>query len=678
MQSADGTESGHYFADGHCESADPRSECRFISPLRGSLVSQVNPDYLSRLRRSTYFWVEMEGFPILSYEFIGKGLSIVDADEPTTVIAGGGPNGVDIGTCFGFPALNPETRHIIRDMENVSIAGSSQFLAQFDVMVRACSAPTTGSVSETLMPQTGNCSDRSVRTLLHGVPPSPQTVPLCLLNLPTSNFSTDVSYALRPQAAGGVDLPSIWPGLNLRSLELLPHFKTVPVEGVRTLSRPLTRTGERQPNPNGSVTHYFTWRVPVPEPMATSDWSENFSPNLVVARARVRRGPWSPSNHDYINVEYLKVAEKRCLERVPNTNDIDFDIPRCDPGRAAPFRITPAYTIDALNAGRVDDAMRIEWDVRVNGQTATLADTDELFLELDLVAISTVGTSGSGLLGEPAGRNLGQIRTGPAGASLPTFTLRNYSRLSVWVDSITFRGRDAAEFGTPDLQRSGAAAGTDSLLAPLTMPAGSTLQLNVRPAFRAVGVKQADMAIRFHDVTNRSNTLYLALEASAVAPFMSVLPAQVHFYASPGASGHAQAQRAALLSNDGPVPFQRLNTRIVGTHASDFRVLQGEYGVGHSDLSQPLTITSGSAEIYRMGFYPTVPGDREATLLIETTEGTQSVGLHGHCNEHCDHPAPSPSVTEPPVPSVTVGSKKPKVILRSRKRGTAPLVRPGD
>jgi hypothetical protein len=90
--------------------------------------------------------------------------------------------------------------------------------------------------------------------------------------------------------------------------------------------------------------------------------------------------------------------------------------------------------------------------------------------------------------------------------------------------------------------------------------------------------------------------------------------------------------------------------------------------MGASDLSQPLTIESGAAEIYRMGYYPTATGSREATLRIDTNEGQMTVALRGACDQGCQQPPPPPQVNpSPELPPAVVKITYPKVKIRKDK-----------
>jgi hypothetical protein len=283
-------------------------------------------------------------------------------------------------------------------------------------------------------------------------------------------------------------------------------------------------------------------------------------------------------------------------------------------------------------------------------------------------------------MADPGARDLGSVRTGPSNTPFQGFMLHNIGSVSAYVESVTLVGRDAAEFGSVQLQRvsvpgSGAAgAAPATFTAPFIFLAGSRAEVRLLPAFQTIGEKLADVVITSRDVRNVPQSIRVALHAYAVSPAIGVLPATVYFYAQPGVNGYASAQRAALMSNDGPIAFQRTGVHIDGPNASEFRVLAGEYGLGASNLAQPLTLAPGESEIYRMGFYPTGTGAREATLRIDTNEGQVAVALRGACYEGCQQPPPPITVHEgPELPAVPVKITYPKVKIRKLKKAPAPV-----
>ncbi|MDH3587860.1 MAG: hypothetical protein OEQ74_00510 [Gammaproteobacteria bacterium] len=633
MAASDQMANGSYFADGECPGQSTSHECRYVTPVRGSMIDAGNPSFISRLRRAPFLWVASDGFVQLSYEFVGSNMSIVERDDPGNVIA----SDATIGTCHAFPAYDPDTRQVIPEFSNASIADALTFAQQFSVTLKSCiesSSPNT--ISQTLRRIDMNCSDASVRSLVgSNVPPNPQNPPFCLVNLHGGQLMTDVSYSVAPGAAPGIDLDDLWPGVDNSPRQLLPNLKTVPVDGKRTISRRMLRTGETVQNDDGSTTHWFTWQVG----LSDGDWNENFSPNIFVTRARVRKGTIAAGV--YLPLESFKAGIVRCETVVPGSNNTEFDILMCNPNASDVLRVTPGYAFEAIKQARIGNSDRILWEARVRTPPNTLGASD-LFLELDLSADSPVGSSGSGLMAAPATRDLGMLRTGLTPDTQDGFMLQSLGAASVRVESITLQGPDAGGFGTPQIIQRGS-----SVTTPFVVSRGSPAEIRLQPNFQLIGRKTAQLLVSYRGIRNAPGSIGMGLAAQVASPSVIPFPENLNFNAVPGPTGHAQALRAALLINGGAVTFRRTGTSIVGPQADSFRVLRGEFGTGASDLTQPQTIGPGESELYRLAFYPNTSGDSRATLLIDTNEGQVSVNLFGFCQEGCFRP-PELTAEEPP------------------------------
>ena len=647
-----GMVAGQFFADGTCTSAaGGGDECNFIAQVRGSLIGADDQFYLSRLRRTDFLWVAGgNGFPVLSWEFVGTGISVVDKDEPSNRFA----TNVTVATCNGFPFLNPETRQVIPEFENIGVGDTRAYVQQFDVSIRECTGPMMpAGVSESLEPVGFNCSSTSVSAILgQNFAPYPQNPPFCVVNFGFSSLMTDVSFAATPDARPGIDRNALWPGLDVAPRTLLPHLKTVPIGNIRTISRALVRTGQRQTNDDGSTTHWFTFRVG----LANGKWTENFSPNIFVTHARMRNGPWTAGGTNYLPIERLKVNVHTCQTRVPGSNDTEYDILMCEPETGRPFRVTPAYLRSSIDTGPVNDNDRIEWEVLIRVPPAMAEDGDQLFLELDLAAAEPIGQRGSSLIAEPPARDLGSVRTGPA-SSRSGFTVRNFGVGSVWIDSVQLVGGDAQEFGAPILHRgaAGASSAGTPISAPLILRSSSVFSVVFEPAFQSLGQKNSQLVVTYRNIDGSSSDIRTQLYADAVSPAIKLQPAHLILNAVPGTGplGSASAMRAALLTNFGPIPFDRTGVSISGPQASGFRVLAAEIGRTNSSLVQPQTVGPGESEVYRVGFYPHQVGDSSATLTVHTNEGDVSLQMEGHCQQGCEQP---PDMTvEPPreLPPVT-------------------------
>jgi hypothetical protein len=283
--------------------------------------------------------------------------------------------------------------------------------------------------------------------------------------------------------------------------------------------------------------------------------------------------------------------------------------------------------------------------------------SSEVSLELDLTALSAVGTSGAGLMANPPAHDFGLVRTHLQATSLPAFTVQSIGTLAAQIQNVELIGRDAAEFGAaqihPFFLRSPRSPAVGQPLPTLTPPffvqAGSSIAIDLTPSFQTAGIKQAQLRITFEDVQQTPHTLILPVTATAVTPLVNIEPQQLVFVI-PQNSSSFSLDRAMYMSNDAALAFTRQSLSISGPESGDFRIDGSEHGVTPSDLSQPLTLNPGDSETYRLGFYPSAPGDRYATLTINTSEGSFTVPLSGHCDGTCRQPPPPPTYRVPPPP----------------------------
>lgn len=679
-----GMTDGHFFADGTCASGAANvDECHFITSVHGSLIGAGSGFYLSRLRRSDFLWVAGgNGFPVLSWEFVGTGITIYEVDDPSDPFA----NNVTVGTCNGFPGLDPQTRHVIPEFEDMVVTPQARlYVQQFDVNIRECAGPMMPvGVSETLQPvtdNTGNCSNTSVAAALGpNYAPYPQNPPFCVVNFSPGTMMGDVSYAATPGALPGIDIDELWPGLDVSARTLLPHLKAVPVDGSRTISRPLVRTGQRRTNygddedgdgePDETITHWFTFRVD----FANDKWNENFSPNIFVTHARVRNGAWVAGGSNYLPIERLKVNVHTCQTRVPGSNDTEYDILMCEPETGRPFRVTPAYLHSSIDMGPVNDVDRIEWEVLIRIPPALADDADQLFLELDLSATDSTGTGGAILIPDPLSRDLGSMRTGPS-SSRDGFTVRNYGVGSVWIDSVQLVGGNAVEFAAPILYRGalGAASTGTPISAPLILQGGSTFSVVFQPAFQSAGQKISELVVTNRNLDGSSTDMRIQLSANATSPAINLDPPYVIFNAVPGAGlfGSASAIRMASLTNYGTAPFDRLGVSVSGPQASSFRVLGTESGSTNLSVAQPFTVVPTQSETYRIGFYPSLLGHSQATFTVHTSEGDVSIQLDGRCQQDCEQ-TPGIAINPPRELAPEEMSRKivfPEIKIRTRLSG---------
>lgn len=659
-----------FFAGGVCPAgASATAECHYVSQVRASpvLVSE-----LRRLRRANYFWAGSDGFPIISYEMIIRDLDLTD-DE------GGSFTDLTPGTCSGFPVADPETRRAIPGLERFIPANPGAMADLLQVFVSECLVASIPPVSEALAPITTNCVARDVGSFLNGAHGLPQRPPVCIVNLGFSAAPRDASYSLQAAPAANSDLPVTWPNLQRPPLTLLPNLKVVPVDGVRTISRPLTRDPSfpPRPQPDGSSEFSYLWRVP----LEGESWAENFAPEIVVVKARVRRGAWSAAGREYLNLRALEIGNESCQVRVPETNGTEWDVPMCRLDQQGGFRVTPAYVHSRLVISAstpIDDGDRLLWDARVRVPAGSQPPRDsELFLELDLTALAQqTGTAGAGLLAEPAARDLGSERTGSPPTPRTGFTLRNFGVISAWIDSVAIEGRDATEFAPPRIRRPGsslvAAPGDPPpISAPFVLRAGSTVEIDVTPQPVIAGRKEASLAINYRDVMRQTRTLRTGIVYSGISPYVNVMPQTVYFHTSPSTPGPAMVERAFLIANDGSASFERRGISISGPQAAEFRLVRIEAGLAATASVVPSTIASGASEVYRLRFRPTAAGVRTASVSVETSEGVVHVALQGFCEERCTQPPNAIELDGPRVPTdIKVAGDKPKagfILRRSPK-----------
>jgi hypothetical protein len=619
---------GRFFSDGSCSgAAGPLDECHFIATLRNSLLTPVQ---LQHLRRADYFWMESEGFPQLSHEVIARDFDVVKAGDSSSVITAH----ATAGSCGGLPLKDVETRQPIRGLEHFAGAGAESY---FDVTVRECAVPVTATISDALTPVTDNCTDRSVRQLSGaGSPAPPQTPPLCLTNVGiAAALNSDLSYTLIPSVASGQHLETIWTNLSIAPLPIGPQLKVIPVGGIRTISRQMQFDGVRG-NPDGSQTYEWSWMVPV----QNDGWAENFSPNTVVIKARVRKGPIAGASSVYLPVIRLDVGRFRCLA-ANAAGDTSFAVQTCEPEKKGGLNVTPTYDADTFSLSPVDDSLRLQWkaQVLVPAGSNIVSQSDTVSLELDLTAVSAeFGQAGAGLLGDPASRDLGVVPTGANATEYPVFTVRNPSLLAAWIDSIVLSGADAAEFGAVNVLASEALASNPpaSLAPPVLLASHSALTVGLVPSFSSIGDKHAAITVTYEDLRGTPQTLSVFVKATAATPTIVLIPSQLGFYTQSDNGPAPHVERNAVLENAGVLPVVRQTVSIVGPNASDFFIVRSLLGSSTpSDLSQPLTMQSGDTELYTVGFYPSTTGRRDASLLIHTSGGDAAVPLIGDCEGDC-------------------------------------------
>jgi hypothetical protein len=433
--------------------------------------------------------------------------------------------------------------------------------------------------------------------------------------------------------------------------------------------------------PDGSQILTWTFQANI----TNGTWDENFTPNIVVKTARLRKGPRvpgiPPSCADvnaptcYLPMIRLDVGDFRCVS-TSSSGDPSFTVPMCE-NMSGGLRVTPTYDFGTFQAVAVDDADLLLWKAQVNVPAASVFVTqrDNVSLELDLTAMGSTGTGRGALRADPPSGDLGLIRESASSGAQPVFTLTSVGWLPVQVQRITLTGTDAAEFGSlsasrlilraappggsglvsPRPPRSGAALGTPAsnppslietrvpVAVPFFLDSGTQAEIDVTPSFKTAGLKQAQLVITFADVRGIPETLTLPIEANSVTPEVTVAPQELHFQLTWSANSGTAVQRAALFANDGIPPIVRKSAAIAGPDSQDFMLVESQYGLAASDPTQPLTIPSGQSEVYRVGFHPSAAGDRQAVLTISSDAGNFTIPLLGHCDGTCRQPPPAPT-----------------------------------
>lgn len=360
-------------------------------------------------------------------------------------------------------------------------------------------------------------------------------------------------------------------------------------------------------------------------------WLENFSPNVIVTRARIREGRGSDAT--YLANTGLKVADKLC-ETIDNSQGYtEFDVSFCDPDARDPFRVTPAYRADALNqSGPVDNS--IVWEARIPIEDDTLSGRGPFFIELDLTAEEPVGSRSSGLRAAPPALDLGDVQVGAA-APLPTrFVIDNWSASPVKVTSVRFTGEDAGEFGMPIV------IADDSTTVPINLGGHEKFEIGIQPDFRSMAVKRTTLEVAYRDSRGSPARIRMPITATAVQPFVIMEPDTISFRPGRGAwpSTGPSEVRAFQFLNAGPIPVVRERVSISGPDAGFFRIISADDGAGATDVTTPLTLDPGNAEHVRIGFFPERAGTATATVTVSSSLGSIASTIEAICETNCSPP----------------------------------------
>ncbi len=645
------TRPGRFF--GACELPPdfPSGDCDLIDPL---VIRSVSPEHLRRLRRAPYFWVG--GGPgnsaRLTYEWVADGVRLVNRASGAVEVGD-----VNLGSCINFAELEERTRQRVRNMNGQvlrvpPVADLDQVLA---VILQSCRTPGQAArVSEILEPITGACDGVDVKLLRDSAAswsPRPQELwPVCVKDLPFVLSEGDTRHELVLQARA--DVNRLWRHARFQSQPLSPQLMVVPVGGTRTISRRMAWSRNIQVE-DGPEAVRFEFQVPLvgastasppPDrlPADGSEWLENFSPNVVVAQVRIRRGPWREGGvPEYLPIHRLRIGETLCLTRTDRPGVDEFDIMLCRIGDAELVPMTPTYRLDQFHQNRVDDG-RLTWQADVFGPPGgpPVMPTDPVFIEFDLTALDDVSSARSGLTAAPPVQNFGTLRVGSASPPRWAARVQNVDASGVRIDRIEVTGRSASEFGAPRVKRLGgpayASAPAEPVL-PLPLPAYSAIDVFLLPAVVGNETKEAQLTVYFTGVSNRQDRISVMLRAAAASPDLDVLPKRL-IMTFEGRLGHATVTRAFLVQNIGYAAGERRGIRIEGPDHAHFALAPERNGMTLEELQRPRMIESGSDEILHVTYRPRAPGSHAAVIVVDTADGPLRVELAGMCVGYCLQP----------------------------------------
>jgi hypothetical protein len=637
--------------------ANETGACR-VDPV---VVRSVAPAELRNLRRAAFLWVGSGPAGLrLTYEWVAADTSIRD-DSGTVLV----PN-ASVGTCRNFGEFDSLTRQRFRrtggaEIRVPQVRGLDQLM---DVIVRACRAPAP-RVSETLEPirSDSDCSEINVAALrpdrreLH----DGETWPVCVKELAlhvTEHDDVRLEMRVEPRR----DIEAVWRGARLEPQPASPQLMIVPVGGIRTISRRMHPIGNRVVD-DGSEWTDFMFIVPELDvglagllgtavPAAGGDWLENFSPNVIVSRVRVRRGAWKEGvAPDYLSVRRLKfggLLGTECNSRTDRTDIDEFDVTMCTSDQQKIVQLTPAYRADGAG-GR---PARIDWFVEVaDPVTGSPVDpTTPVFIEFDLTAFpGAVSTVRSGLNAAPPTQDFGLLRAGVPSPPRWAARIHNADLTGVRLDRIEISGRSAAEFGEVHVQRATGGAPqplrptAEALPAPLS-PDGA-IDVFVTPAVVGNEIKDAQLDVHFTGVSNRPDRISVMLRAAAGTPELSVLPTRLVMVLQ-GTPGRTSLQRGFLVLNSGYVSSERRGVRLEGPDRAAFQL---------DPPSPSRVLESGDAETLYVTYRPPAAGRHEAAVVVDTADGPLRVDVQGVCVDYCAQPvAIDPRLTPPAPPEGSV------------------------
>lgn len=203
-----------------------------------------------------------------------------------------------------------------------------------------------------------------------------------------------------------------------------------------------------------------------------------------------------------------------------------------------------------------------------------------------------------------------------------TFTIRNARVSDISLNTPTFTGTDAALFSASsysctNTSTSGALHGNyaDACTVTVTMSV---------PPGTAAGTKNANLRITFGGTSPAPQTRLLALQATTLAPTISVSPSTTSLspFAQSAPVGNTVTSGDFIISNggNGTLTLSPLMS-FAGTHAGDYALVAGTTSSCNiAAASQQLT--AGSSCRVRISFTPGGAGARSASLSIPNNSGS--------------------------------------------------------
>ncbi len=616
-----------YYTDG-----GPQGD-EIISELYHSTVSIT---YLRKLRKSQYFWVEGDGFALLSLEPLIENI-VLPIDDNNCTYEG------TIGSCGG-DLRDSETRQLI-ECDGHTLVFTN--LLGMTVGLRGCT-DCSNLCSDTDEKCKDKCTAKkldysqgvilddncTVEDVANFSAEYANPLPLCMIRSAVPSLLQDTTIELMAMNSKLENINNSFPRVASDWHTVLPHMQVV--NGARQLARPLIWADRDEPHdPNDPTSdidrYYWQWRVPLDK---DNTWQENFSPNLQVNTVRVfvEREDDPDTGlplREYLTPKNVHINGTRCTS---------------DPEDGTTFSlitfnktVTPTYDKENLDqVDHIDDALRLNWEVefQVVKQEGTFKEPpvhkgDPVYIEFEVVDTS-IGTTGAGLRIEPGGMNLGDVRLNASPTFERVFTVINEGMADAIVDSIDLEGRDAGDF-------SARVHSGKSL--PLLLRAGRSFEVTLDSHAKTWGLKQADVVVKGHGnssaqpVEIRARVFMRATDA-----MMNVAPEVISFHRDDDVKDKIQYQRRFLAENSGGLDLHRRDVVISGPDASAFSILSSRYQ-GVEDSPAPISrwIAPANDETFTILYHPTSQGMHSARIDIDSDAGQESVDLHGVCYGTCNY-----------------------------------------